>query len=94
MTDRGSISPNASPPSGAPQPAACGPAFFRPVRLTPQQYKVVALKCSYYTQTEIAAQLGVSKAWVGEILRCARKKFGAVSTGEMLRLARLRGIGA
>lgn len=61
--------------------------------LTPRERQVLALAVDYYRARDIAQRLYMSESLVSLYLKSIRRKFGAISTGEMLRRARNAGIG-
>lgn len=79
------------PPTRVTSPAGLQTAG---VSLTPRQYEVLALSIDYYQGKQIADRLGICPARVHECLRAVAKKFKAHSRGELLRRARLQGIGS
>lgn len=70
------------------------PAISLDDDLSPNERVVLSLRCDFYVPKEIASKTGIPLPRVYEMLERVRNKFGALSTGEMCRRARLMGIGA
>lgn len=60
-----------------------------PHGLTPREQQTVELLVDYHSPKEVAVHLSVSQAAVSHWISGAKGKFGAHSTGELCRRARL-----
>lgn len=63
-------------------------------RLTSRELQVLALRCDFYSGEEICARLGIGRTRVHQLTQNAMRKFSARTRGELLRIARLHGVGA
>lgn len=61
--------------------------------LTERERAVIALRVDYHSPKEIARKLAITLKCVTNRIAKARARCGARSTGELLRLARLYGVG-